>query len=376
MSILSDAFDSVVDFFSGSSSSGSSGELAPGNGSEPPPSSTPAPSTGGSYGFGDLGRDILTVAGPLITTAITRPKPLPLPERPKFPEIPDSIKKDPRVQQLLSGYGLGKSGQPDNFPSIQQQALPRQSDFQVAFPAMFKAGTDILSREVDKSNREDQAVINQAAADKKQSDANDALAWQQAKIDAAKGGDMSTSPTTPNQVVEAAASSEPTTLDDKVKYDQIKVKGDAIKSTSKYDPLIEDAAKRNGVDADLLRAIIHTESGGNPNIIGDNGAATGLGQLHLGAAKDAGGRAYTQEELKDPLTNINLTAAYLKKLNTQFGGNAGDPDYSKAITAYNRGARAVKELGAYNSTLGRRYRSTVLSTLMDIRAKTGRQNAQ
>lgn len=346
MSILSDAFDGVVDFFSGALTAVKD--------------NTPI-STGGQYGYGDLAGDIFSVAGPLIATSIVRPKALPLPERPTFPEIPDSIKNDPRMQQLLGGYGLGAPGQPNSFPEIQAQALPRQSDFALAFPAIAGALGGIAQREFSGVGTE-------------QRDARAVQVSQQQSIDAAKGTVTPTS-VAPAQVVDATVvQAEPTMLEQKVKYSN-KNLGDAIKTTSQYDPLIQEASKKHGIDPDLLRAVIHTESSGDANAIGDGGKATGLGQLHLGAAQDAGGRPYTKEELKDPLTNIDLTAAYLRKLNNNFGGNSGDPDYSKAITAYNRGETAVKQNGAYNSPKGRQYRRKVMATLADVKNRSGGTNA-
>jgi soluble lytic murein transglycosylase-like protein len=362
MSILSDAFDGVVDFFSnlGSSPSNNLGQNDTGLMGPPEPGSMPGAQPASTYGLGDGVKDILSIAAPLIATSVTRPKPLPLPEQPKFPEIPDSVKNDPRVQQLLGSYGF-----PNSFPTIAQQDLSkgRPSDFQVAFPAMFNAALGIFGREVDKTNAqaEQERTLLQTA---------------QQKIDAAKGV-TATSQTTPQQVaqttvIQADGQMSSTSLMSQTVNGSPKASYDAIKTTSKYDPLIENAAKQHGIDPDILRAVIHTESEGNSDAIGDGGKAVGLGQLHKAAAQDAGGRYYSDEELKVPETNIDLTARYLKQLHTQFNGNSGDPDYSKAITAFNRGATAVKEQGAYDSPKGKAYRATVLGALAVLKGGKNR----
>lgn len=352
MSILSDAFDGVVDFFSnlGSSPSNNLGQNDTGLMGPPQPGQMPGAQPASTYGLGDGVKDILSIAAPLIATSVTRPKPLPMPEQPKFPEIPDSVKNDPRVQQLLGSYGF-----PNNFPTIAQQDLSkgRPSDFQVAFPAMFNAALGIFGREVDKSN---------AQAEQERT----MLQTAQQKIDAAKGV-TATSTTTPQQVAQTtviqADQTSPTSLMSQTINGSPRASSEAIKTTSKYDPLIEEAAKTHGIDPDILRAVIHTESTGDANAVGDGGKAIGLGQLHQAAAQDAGGRKFSEEELKDPATNINLTAAYLKRMHNAFNGNDGDPDYSKAITAYNRGETAVKEQGAYDSVKGKQYRAKVLGAL-------------
>ncbi len=321
MSILSDAFEGVVDFFAdmGSSSSSSSKPAAP-----------------STYGYGDLAKDVLSIGGPLLATSISRPKALPMPERPKFPEIPEEIKNDPRMKQLLGGYGF-----PDNFPTIQQQELPRQSDFEIAFPAMFNAALGIFGREVDKTNVAEQKVIDERnkAATPAQVAATTVVAAEE--IGAVKLAPQST-------LAPASITA-------------------AIKATSKYDPLIEDSAKQYGIDPDLIRATIQQESGGDPNAVGDGGAATGLGQMHEAAANDAAGRGVSKEDLKKPEIAIPLIAKHLAQLNKNFGGNDGDPNYEKTISAYNAGEHAVKNKGGFDFTQVKKYRTEVLQRLAEMR---------
>lgn len=353
MSILSDAFDGVVNFFANFGATSN----APQGGITGPPTPGQVDASGG-YGYGDLAKDIFSVAAPLIATSAARPKALKLPDQPKFPAIPDSVKNDPRTQQLLAPYGLGAPGQPDNFPSIQPQKLARSSDFQLAFPAMVAAATKIVNRQFEPST------------------ADNALQEQQARIDAAKKTPTIT-PTTPAQVAETTViQATPKLMDQTI--NPIKANGDAIKTTSKYDNYIESSAAEFKLDPDVLRAVIHNESSGNSKAIGDGGEAIGLGQLHAGAAKDAAkyakSREYTQDELKDPATNIRLTAAYLAKLHNDFGGASGDAKYEKTFGAYNQGAAGSTKTGSDSQAKAKQYSLKAQATLLDIKKRTGRSN--
>lgn len=63
---------------------------------------------------------------------------------------------------------------------------------------------------------------------------------------------------------------------------------------------VDAAADRAGVPRNFLRAIVLEESGGDPAIVGDNGASVGLLQLH-----EAGqGAGMTKAERKDPDRNL------------------------------------------------------------------------
>lgn len=97
----------------------------------------------------------------------------------------------------------------------------------------------------------------------------------------------------------------------------------------KYKDIIESASARTGVDPDFLKAIILKESSGNPNAIGDGGKAVGLGQLHPGAAGDAG---ISPNERFDPTKNINATATHIAQLGKEWNWN-----YPDMAAAYNRG---------------------------------------
>lgn len=97
---------------------------------------------------------------------------------------------------------------------------------------------------------------------------------------------------------------------------------------------IVSAAKLTGVDAALLRAVIHAESGFNPRALSYKGAQ-GLMQLMPSTAFELGvGDAF------DPAENISGGARYLAELLHDFNG-----DVKLAAAAYNAGAGAVTKYG-------------------------------
>ena len=94
---------------------------------------------------------------------------------------------------------------------------------------------------------------------------------------------------------------------------------------------VDGAAKQHGVDSELIRAVIQTESSWNPNARSKVGAM-GLMQLMPDTARSLGVKnAY------DPAQNIAGGSKYLAQLIRQFGG-----DVSKALMAYNCGPGNVK----------------------------------
>lgn len=101
-----------------------------------------------------------------------------------------------------------------------------------------------------------------------------------------------------------------------------------------YGDDIRSAAKLSGVNAALLRAIIHAESGFNARALSYKGAQ-GLMQLMPGTAFELGvGDAF------DPAQNISGGARYLALLLRDFHG-----DVKLAAAAYNAGAGAVTKYG-------------------------------
>ena len=104
--------------------------------------------------------------------------------------------------------------------------------------------------------------------------------------------------------------------------------------TREYAASIEQAAKTHGVEPALVRAVIHAESGFNPNARSRKGAI-GLMQLMPGTASDMG--------VSDPSAvqqNIQGGVKYLAKLLEQYKGNV-----VLATAAYNAGPGAVDKYG-------------------------------
>lgn len=97
-----------------------------------------------------------------------------------------------------------------------------------------------------------------------------------------------------------------------------------------YDDIIEEAARLHDVDADLIHAVIETESAFNP-LAESPAGAQGLMQL----------MPSLQEELGvtnpfDPRQNVMAGAQYLKKLLDRHEGDVG-----LALASYNAGPTTV-----------------------------------
>lgn len=122
----------------------------------------------------------------------------------------------------------------------------------------------------------------------------------------------------------------------RIKYMQNPANKEAIQNFRSY---AENAAKTYGIPPAIFSAMIEHESNWDPNAVGDNGAAIGLGQLHEGAAKDAG------VNRRDPYANIRGSAWYLAKQFGQFG------NWHDALAAYNQGAGNVGAGGGYADTV-------------------------
>lgn len=74
------------------------------------------------------------------------------------------------------------------------------------------------------------------------------------------------------------------------------------------DQLIDEKSAEYNVSASLMRKIIHCESSGNPNAVGDGGYSFGLVQIHSPSWPDI-----TQEQAVDPEFAINFLAKKLSE---------------------------------------------------------------
>lgn len=108
----------------------------------------------------------------------------------------------------------------------------------------------------------------------------------------------------------------------------------ASSKSAPYEAAISEHARREGVAADLVRAVIQVESAFNPRAVSDKGAM-GLMQLMPATAKDLG--------VTDPFNpdqNIRGGVAYLKQLLTRYNHKV-----ELALAAYNAGMGNVDKHG-------------------------------
>jgi soluble lytic murein transglycosylase-like protein len=98
--------------------------------------------------------------------------------------------------------------------------------------------------------------------------------------------------------------------------------------------MVEAAARRHGLDPELVRAVVAVESGFRPDAVSPKGAQ-GLMQLMPATA-----RALGVTDPFDPAANIDGGTRYLRILVTRYGG-----DLRRALAAYNAGEGAVARHG-------------------------------
>jgi Rod binding domain-containing protein len=99
-------------------------------------------------------------------------------------------------------------------------------------------------------------------------------------------------------------------------------------------PLVREAAERNGVSANLLKAVIAAESAGQADARSSKNAK-GVMQLIDTTAAMMG-----VQNVWDPRDNINGGAKYLGQMIHRFGG-----DIQRAVASYNAGPGAVEKHG-------------------------------
>jgi soluble lytic murein transglycosylase-like protein len=108
---------------------------------------------------------------------------------------------------------------------------------------------------------------------------------------------------------------------------------DEVKATADGGPLealAAEAARRHGLDPELVLAVVAVESAFQPTAVSRKGAQ-GLMQLMPATARSLGVR-----DAFDPAANLDGGARYLSALIAHYGG-----DLRRALAAYNAGAGAV-----------------------------------
>jgi soluble lytic murein transglycosylase-like protein len=101
-----------------------------------------------------------------------------------------------------------------------------------------------------------------------------------------------------------------------------------------YDKIIDEAARRNRVDAALVKAVIRAESDFVPHAVSAKGAL-GLMQLMPETA-----RRHNVWRIMDPRQNVEGGVEHLRYLLDRYAGNL-----RLALAAYNAGEKAVEAYG-------------------------------
>lgn len=107
-----------------------------------------------------------------------------------------------------------------------------------------------------------------------------------------------------------------------------------LHSSGDYDGLIQTYADRHGLSPTLVKAVIHTESGGDPRAVSPAGAQ-GLMQLMPANVKEAG-----IADPFDPEQNIAAGTEQLAGLMKRYGG-----DLNLTLAGYNAGPGNVHKWG-------------------------------
>lgn len=111
---------------------------------------------------------------------------------------------------------------------------------------------------------------------------------------------------------------------------------------AEFEQLIKTCSTKYGVNPSLVKAVIHAESGYNPNAVSSKGAS-GLMQLMPSTAK-----SLKVADRFNPKDNVEGGVRYLRFLLDTFKG-----DVSLAVAAYNAGLNKVARYGGippYNET--------------------------
>ncbi len=130
-----------------------------------------------------------------------------------------------------------------------------------------------------------------------------------------------------------------------------KLKYASTVNPAEYEQIIKSCSAKYGVNPSLVKAVIHAESGYNPNAVSSKGAS-GLMQLMPDTAK-----SLKVADRFNPKDNVEGGVKYLRFLLDTFRG-----DVSLAVAAYNAGLSKVAKYGGippYTET--RTYVNRVLS---------------
>lgn len=111
------------------------------------------------------------------------------------------------------------------------------------------------------------------------------------------------------------------------------VKHSASRNRNAYDEIIRAAAARHNLDFGLVKAVIHTESGFDPN------ARSGPGAQGLMQLMPATARRYRVADAWDPAQNIEAGSRHLRYLLNRYG------ELPLALAAYNAGEGNVDKYG-------------------------------
>ncbi len=112
-------------------------------------------------------------------------------------------------------------------------------------------------------------------------------------------------------------------------------------------PLVTQIARAQGVDPNLVMAVIRQESGFQIDPGNRPGDGYGLMQVTLPTAQQVLGASVTAADLMDPVTNITAGVRYLASQLARYGGNVAD-----ALAGYNGGAARRNASGQYVNTQG------------------------
>lgn len=110
--------------------------------------------------------------------------------------------------------------------------------------------------------------------------------------------------------------------------------------------LVESESAKYGLDSNVVKALIGTESGGRPGVTSYLGAG-GLMQIMPDTAREIAqelGEEYSDEKRYDPATNVRWGTYYLSKKLKKYGS------YPLALAAYHGGDGAIRKDGTISPT--------------------------